>query len=224
MIPAADWIAVQKRLGVNKSIRTAKHDCGLLKGVLRCKCGSRMDIRTYTKNNITFSYYYCANMARQGKQKCNSGYIRIEGIDQSFLNQLRRLRLNPDGLKLRRASEDLPDTKTLRNRIRALDDSIRNLTAAMEQALDTSAIGYIIRKISELDKEKHSLEISLQKAELRILSARSEAEIEAEIYQSICYLLDNFETIDYRGKTELIRKIVKKCILDTETKDLRILF
>lgn len=224
VIPAADWISVQKRFGVNKLIRTAKYNCGLLKGVLRCKCGARMDIRTYTKNNITFSYYYCTSMARQGKQKCNSGYIRIEGVDQSFLNQLRRLRLNPDSLKLRKDSDDLPDAKSLRSQIRTMDESIRNLTAALEQALDTSAIGYIIRKISELDKEKHSLEISLQKAELRILSAKSDAEIEAEIYQSICYLLDNFDTIDYRGKTELIRKIVKKCILDTETNDLRILF
>lgn len=224
VIPAADWIAVQKRLGINKSIRTAKYDCGLLKGVLRCKCGARMDIRTYVKNNIQFSYYYCADMARQGKQKCNSDYIRVDSVDQSFLAQLRKLRLNPASLKLRKSSEELPDAKSLRNNIRALDDSIHNLTAALEQALDTAAAGYIIQKISGLDKEKHALEISLQKAELQILNAKSDAEIADEIYQSICYLLDDFETIDYRGKNELIRKIVKKCILDSETKDLRILF
>ena len=38
----------------------------------------------------------------------------------------------------------------------------------------------------------------------------------------MCYLLDNFDSIEYNAKNELIRKIVKKCIL--EDKNLRIIF
>lgn len=224
VIPASDWIAVQQRLGVNKMIRTAKHEYGILKGVLHCKCGARMEIRTYIKNGIAFSYYYCSKMAKQGRQACNTGYIRIEEVEESFLCQLRHIRLNPSGIKLRNLSEPISDTKTLRTDIRTLDESIKNLTAALTQAMDTAAAGYIIKQITELDKQKSALEASLRKAEVQALAAKSLEESEREIYESICYLLDNFDEISYSGKNELIRKSIKTCILDTETKNLRIVF
>lgn len=224
VIPASDWIAVQKRLGVNKMIRSAKHESGILKGVLRCKCGARMDVRTYVKNNITFSYYYCADMARKGKQVCNSGYIRVDEVEKSFLLQLRKIRLNPDGLKLRTQSECLPDIKAIRSDIKSTEASIRNLTNALTQAMDTAASGYIIKQISDLDKQKNALEASLRRAEVQELAQKTMADAETETYNSICYLLDNFDEINYSGKNELIRKIIKNCILDTETKNLRIVF
>ena len=224
VIPSSDWIAVQKRLGVNKSIRSAKHDCGMLKGVLRCKCGSRMDVRTYIKNNIVFSYYYCAAMSKQGKQKCNTGYIRVEEVEKSFLCQLKKLRLNPDNIKLRDDPIEFVNIKDLRLELKKTDDSIRNLTNALAQALDTAASGYIINQISELDKQKSSIEASIRRAEVRALAVKAEKEVEDEIYRSICYLLDNFDDISFSGKNELIRKIIKKCILDVDTKNLTIVF
>lgn len=224
VVPASDWIAVQKRLGVNKEVRTAKHDCGILKGVLRCRCGARMEVRTYVKNGIRFSYYFCADMARQGRQKCSTGYIRVEEVEKCFLRQLRSIRFNPDGFRLRRQSDGLVDTKTIRKDIRTAEDSIRNLTTALAQAMDTAASGYIIGRIAELDKQKNALEISLRKAETRALAEKSIADTEKEIYDGICYLLDNFNEISYTGKNELIRKIIKNCILDTEIKSLRIIF
>ncbi len=223
VIPAPDWIAVQQRLGINKAFRAAKHECGILKGVLRCKCGSRMDIRTYVKNNITFSYYYCARMARQGKQTCNTGYIRIEEVEEAFLSQLRTIRLKPSIIELRQPEKEL-DKKAIQSELHTLETSIKNLTAALTQAMDTAAAGYIIKQISDLDAQKSSLESSLHKAEMQALAARSLEDIRKDIYTSICYLLDNFDTISFSGKNELIRKIVKNCILDTETKELRIIF
>lgn len=38
VIPAVDWIAAQECLGLHKMIRAAKHDCGILKGIIRCQC------------------------------------------------------------------------------------------------------------------------------------------------------------------------------------------
>ncbi len=224
VITASDWIAAQKRLGVNKSIRSAKHEYGILKGVLKCRCGSRMDVRTYIKNNITFSYYYCATMAKQGKQKCNTGYIRVEEVEKSFLRQLKQIRMNPSVIKLRKIPTDVVDTKELRSEIKKTDESIKNLTNVLTQALDTAASGYIINQISNLDKQKRFLEDSIRRAEIRALASKSEKEAEQEIYAGICYLLDNFDDIGFSGKNELIRRIVKKCILDTDTKDLTIIF
>lgn len=224
VIPAADWISAQKRLGVNKMFHTAKYDCGILKGVMRCKCGARMDIRTYRKNGILFSYYYCTDMARQGKAKCDSGYVRIEEVEEAFLKQLRRIRFNPDGFKLHQDETDgsLQSTASIKAELKQIQASIDNLTTALMGAMDSAASTYIVGKIEELDKSKQLLEGNLRQALLRENNAQSVQDIENEIYNNICYLLDNFDSIEYTAKNELIRKIVKKCIL--EDKSLRIIF
>lgn len=224
VISAADWIAAQNRLGINKMYHTAKYDCGILKGVMRCKCGARMDIRTYMKNGIRFSYYYCTNMARQGKGKCDTGYTRIEEVEDAFLKQLRRIRLNPEGFKLHRDEMDgsLQSTSSIRAELKQLQASIDNLTNALMTAMDSTASSYIVTKIEELDKSKRVLEGNLRQASLRENSMRTLQDMETEIYNNICYLLDNFDSIEYTAKNELVRKIVRKCIL--EDKSLRILF
>ena len=223
VMPAADWIAAQQRLGINKMIHTAKYDCGILKGVIRCRCGARMDVRTYTKNNIRFSYYYCVDMAKQGKSKCNTGYVRIEEVEEAFLKQLRKIRFNPDGFKLQPDSVgSLQSTTTIKEELKQIESSIANLTAALMSAMDSAASSYIVAKIEELDKNKKTLEGNLRQAALQESVYKSLRETEDEIYNNICYLLDNFDSIEYTGKNELIRKIIKKCVLDD--KNLHIVF
>lgn len=224
VIPAADWITAQNHLGLHKMIRTAKHDCGILKGVIRCKCGARMDIRTYIKNGIRFSYYYCADMARQGKSKCNTGYIRIEEVEDAFLKQLRRIRFNPDGFKLHSDESDgsLRSISSINAELKQTQESINNLTNALTAAMDSPAASYIVTKIEELDKTMRNLETSLRQAQTRERNAKTIQETEQEIYSNICFLLDNFDSIEYTAKNELVRKIVKKCILDD--KSLRVIF
>lgn len=222
VIPATEWIAAQKRLGINKQIRTAKHKVGLLKGVLKCSCGSRMDVRTYYKNNIQFSYYFCTTMARQGKEVCNSEYVRVDKIDELFLNELRKIRLSPSGFSTIHASGIGRKPEDIKLEIKKLDDSIHNLTTALTQAMDSPAAGYIINQISDLDRQKTILEGELRKSLLDMSAAQTAEEAEKEIYNNICYLLDNFDSIDYTGKNELIRKTVKSCILDGQ--NLRIIF
>lgn len=224
VLPAADWIRVQERLSINKMYHTAKHECGILKGVIRCQCGARMDVRTYIKNNITFSYYYCTDMARQGKGKCNTGYVRTEKVEKAFLCQLRKIRFNPECLKLREENEVLPDIQTLKTETRRLQEAIDNLTQALMQAMNTTASAYIIKQIEDLDKQKKRIEDNLRKAAVQAAASKSLADTKKEIYSYICNLLDNFDTISYTGKNELIRKIIKNCTLDSETMSLRIYF
>ncbi len=223
VMPAADWIAAQNRLGINKMLRTAKYDCGILKGVIRCECGARMDVRTYTKNGLQFSYYYCTDMFRQGKGKCNTGYVRIEQVEKAFLKELRKIRFNPDGFKLRPdASGSLQSISSLKEELKQAQTSIDNLTAALANAMDSPAASYIIAKIEELDKHKKTLESNLRKATLQENANKSLEETETAIYENICYLLDNFDSIAYTGKNELIRRIIKTCVLDEDS--LRIIF
>lgn len=215
VIPASDWIAVQKRLGINKMIRSPKHEVGILKGVLKCSCGAGMNIRTYVKNNIRFSYYYCANMARMGKEYCDTEYVRVEKIDESFIDQLRKIQMNPASLHSKKDSNiTLQSSDSIRDEIKKLQSSIDNLTSALGQALETAAAGYIINQISELDTQKKKLEENLRNVLLQESQEKSAAETEQLLYNNICYLLDNFDHISYTGKNELIRKTVKNCIFD----------
>lgn len=216
VIPAAEWISAQEHLGINKMMHTPKYDCGILKGVIRCKCGARMDVRTYYKNDIRFSYYYCKDMARQGKAKCNTSYVRISDVEDAFLRELRKIRFNPEGFKLHRdaVTDTIQSVTSIKAEIKQTQTAIDNLTTTLMNAMDSTASSYIVAKIEELDKQKRALETNLRQATLREQAGKSLQETEKAIYNDICYLLDNFDTIEYSAKNELIRKIIKKCILD----------
>lgn len=222
VIPSGDWIAAQKRLGINKMYHTPKYEIGILKGVLHCKCGAKMDVRTYQQNGNLFSYYLCKTMVRQGRGACNSEYVRVDQIDAAFLRELQKLRLNPSGIRIRKESSHAPDVDSIQAEIRSTQKSIDNLTSALMQAMETPAAAYIIAQIGELDKQKRSLESSLRQARKLQLESNAAKETEDIIFRDICYLLDNFDQISYTGKNDLIRKIVKNCIYDGES--LRIIF
>lgn len=221
VVSSSDWIAVQKRLGSNKMFHAAKHESGILKGVIRCRCGARMDVRTYVKNNIMFSYYYCVDMARQGRDKCNSEYVRVNVVEDALFDELMQIRFNPERLHLKNdVFSDFQNSTAVRTEIRKLDSSIERLTSALMQADGSTAAGYIIKQIEELDSRKQTLQTELRRAELKESQDKTNADAEKEILGNICYLLDNFDTISFSGKNELIRKIIKKCTFDGENLDI----
>lgn len=225
VISASDWITAQNRLGIHKMFHSQKHEAGILKGVLRCSCGSRMDVRTYVKNDTKFSYYYCADMARRGKQFCNSQYIRTEKIDRLFTSSLQKIQLNPCARRVRIPDSHgqlSPDGRALKKEIKRIQLAIDNLTSALTQALETTAAGYIIHQIDDLDAQKKRLEGDLKNVSSQKTNAQSTNQNGNLIFKNICYLIDNFDLIDYTGKNELTGKIVKSCIFDG--KNLRIVF
>lgn len=218
VIAASNWIAAQNRLGIHKMIRSAKYECGILKGVLSCQCGARMEIRNYAKNGRIFSYYYCRDMHRQGKSKCNTGYIRAERIEDAFLKQFRKIRFRLNACKPRKDSAHFSQSiSSIKDELKQTAASIHNLTAALAQASSSPAAVYIISKLEELDNQKKTLEANLRKAALQATSNKPMQETEAYIYHNICYLLDNFDSIEYRAKQELLQKMIRKCTLNAET-------
>lgn len=217
VIPADKWIAAQKRLGINKSFHAAKYDIGLLKGIIKCSCGAPMDVRTYTKNNIQFSYYYCRTMVRRGKEYCNSQYIQVKKLDSVFLEKLKQIQLDPSRASLFQQEDiTIQTSAVLRKTLNSLDASIMNLTNALSQAMESSASEYIIKQIEELDNQKKKTQTALRNAEIKEAQQSQNENATDKLYRSICYLLDHFDEIDYHGKNELVRKIVKSCTFDGE--------
>ena len=220
VISAEDWINVQNRMRGNKQFRKRKYDVGLLKGVLKCGCGSRMLTRTYTKNNIQFSYYYCDCMARRGRAYCNSEYVRVEVIDNLFLKELQRIRLNPDYILLQDAVSDISNLSAIQSELRLVNASLGNLTLSLQENMTSTAAKYIIKQIEELDRHKNDLEAQLKKAELIERNKEKAENTRQYVYEQICYLLDNFDSLSYDSKNELIRKVVKTCTLNGKNLDI----
>ena len=223
VIPAADWIKCQERFGQNKMYRGNKYESGILKGVIRCKCGARIDVRTYVKNNSLFSYYYCSKMSRQGKTACSTGYIKVETVDNLFIQKLREIKLNPDCITLKTKSTYV-NTDKIHADLKKTCDSIRNLTNALMENSESSASSYIIAQIEKLDKEKKLLEKKLSVAEKNNRDAATAAETKETVYHNICKLLDNFDDMTYNEKNELLKNTVTSCVLEEEENELRIIF
>ncbi len=216
LIPSTDWIAVQKRLGANKQDRCNKYEVGILKGVLRCSCGSRMANRVYYKNNILFGYYYCQKAAREGDKSCIIHYYRIDAIDSLFINKLKEIRLNPGNIILKESSLiPLTDPAAIQTDIRKTESAIQNLTCNLQENAASSAAKYIIEQIETLDRKLSSLNSQLRQAQLQAAKQKSQEDQRTAIYDNICYLLDHFEEMSYVEKNEIVKKITQKCILDS---------
>ena len=214
VIPANDWIAVQERMGQNKQVRTLKYEVGILRGVLRCRCGRTMQNRVYIKNNRMFAYYFCPDRDRKGICYCNADFVKIETIDTLFMDKLMSMRIDEDFIKPQHNQHSLADVGVLKKEIHSTEAALENLTHQLQENLASTAAKYIVQQMEHLDKKLSALNNQLQYEELRNNKEKSEVEERKEISKNICFLLDNFDDMSYKEKNELIRRTVKKCVLD----------
>ena len=98
-----------------------------------------MDIRTYVKNGNQFSYYYCARMAREGKNVCDTGYIRVDTIDDAFIKKLMQIKSNPDMIKVRTTELDFVDINKIEAELKSIEQAIENLTNTLSENSSSTA-------------------------------------------------------------------------------------
>lgn len=210
----AEFIQIQNRFGQNKVYRTAKYHIGILKGVLRCSCGCKMEVRTHIDNGNLISYYYCSKMRRMGRTYCDTGYTRVEKVDDIFIRKLKDIKLDPDKISFKEPEKPTISPEKLQAELKALNTSMHNLMTSLEQNADSTAASYIIARIEQLDRDKRALESSIKKAELAEHNQQTMSETRKQIYENVCALLDGFEDMEYREKNELVKKTVESCILE----------
>ena len=214
-VTAKDWIAVQNRLGLKKQVRTSKYELGLLKGVLRCKCGHRMITKIYNQKGVQYRNYLCSVRDRMGKEYCDSRHVRMDDIDQLFLDKLKQIKLDKACIRIRDYTPPSGyDERQARQKISELETQIGNLTLALQDNSDAPAAKYIIRQIDRLDGEISVLNSEIQRSRIQDAQAAGSQNTVDYVYDQICFLLDNFESLSYREKNELVKKIVKECVFD----------
>lgn len=216
VLPSDQWLEAQKRLAANKQDRSNKYQVGILKGILRCGCGSRMCNRVYVKNEIQFAYYYCEAACRKGSSVCQIHYYRIDEIDSLFINKLKSIRLNPEYIKLQSDTQEILNADSIQADLKTTAAAISNLTLQLQENLSSPASKYIIGQIEGLDKKLNALKARQRRAQLQLQKAGDKDQQTKRIYENIAYLLKHFDNMDYTEKNECVKRITQKCVLDGE--------
>ncbi len=220
LIPAKKWLSVQERFGKNMIDRTRKYDVGLLKGIVKCKCGYTMRVqhkinKTYNK---VYDNYFCQNRNRRGVQFCDMKMVHVEDLDNLLLNVLKDISLDKKLLnkymKQDNSSKDLRSTEPIQNEIKTLERKIVNLTTSLQENMNSAAAKYIITEIERLDKQIIGLNYELREAALHQKEVIKKTESIEDIYSKICLYLSKFDSLDYSEKTSFLQDILKECVWD----------
>ena len=172
-----------------------------------------MHNRVYIKNGKMFAYYFCQERDRKGLQYCDAEFVKINVIDEMFLDKLKEIRLNPEYVYPEK-EKNTTDIDELKKEIRSVERSLDNLTMQLQENIASTASKYIISQMETLDRKLESLSRKLHTEEVRKVNEKTEEEEKKEIFNNICFFLDNFDKLSYKEQNELVRKIVKQCVLD----------
>ncbi len=221
-MPAAKWLAVQERFARNKFEKTPKYDIPLLKGVLRCSCGSAMLVSRKKKTNgDVSSWYYCLRRMKRGVEACDRSQIKIDILDQKVLNILRSIELDPTMVYnfVKTNEKPLPDVKAINSKISSVETKIGRLAASLALADNSVASKYIVSEIEKLDSDLQVLkrERSTINAEIRKQSVlKQSVQDKARQISDLMRELDEFTAEE---KNNIIKDILKECVWDgTELK------
>lgn len=222
IIPAEKWLAVQERFGRNKIDKTSKHEIGLLKGILKCKCGYTMRVqhkvdRVYNK---VYDNYFCQQRNRRGPEYCDMKMVRVECLDSELLKILKQLSLHKELIEryMKQTGSNninpIRDTSIIKKEISNIERKIENLTTALQESEGSSAAKYIISEIEKLDKQIASLNFELRELDFKEQENKKKKENINIIYNKICKYLNKFDTLSYAAKVKYLHGIIKECVWD----------
>lgn len=219
-IPADMWLETQARFSKNKFNKTMKHEVPLLKGILRCSCGSGMQVSRRRRTDGVSSWYYCIKRARIGQDHpCSSHHTKIELLDNKVMEVLTSIEHDPELIRTytENAGSVTIDIKSIESKVRSCENKISRLTESLSMAEGTAATKYVLSEITRLDLELQALqrEHSMAIAENEKQSmARKTAE---EKVNDISKLIQGFDDLTSKERNIILREIISKCVWDGET-------
>ncbi len=228
IISSDTWLSVQNRFGKNIIDKTRKYNIGLLKGILKCKCGYTMRVqhkidKTY---NRVYDYYYCQNRNRRGVMYCDMNSVDVSKLDDALLELLQELTVNKDKLRTllhkERPASPVRNQSTVIKEINSVEKKISNLASALQDALGSTASKYIIAEIEKLDKQISGLNYELR--ELRLIE-RDSKKIDEDVdilQERIINYLKVFNNLEYNDKAKFLADLFSECTWDGDELFLRI--
>ena len=162
------WLSIQSRFGKNKIDKTRKHEIGILKGIVKCKCGYTMHVQHKEDKiyNRVYDNYFCQNRNRRGKEFCDLRMVPVADLDKAIIKLLKEISFDKNLLNQYIKKENsvfIPRTKNdIQKEISDLTSKIENLTEILQDNTESVASKYVIAKIEELDKKISGLKFELR--------------------------------------------------------------
>lgn len=218
-ISAEKWLAVQARFSKNKFDHTMKYDVPLLKGILRCSCGSIMNCSRKKKVDGSVStWYYCLKRMRQGAEVCDRSQIKIDLLDEKVLDVLRSIEHDPALIRLyvqdNDCSSDTPDLKVLISRISSCESKIERLVSSLSMSENPAVSRHIISEIERLDLNLQALKRERGLAESIMRNSASSAKSAEEKAADISRFIHGLNGFNAQEKNEILRNVIQECTWD----------
>nr|WP_295684370.1 recombinase family protein [uncultured Lachnoclostridium sp.] len=223
LISSSKWLTVQAQFGRNKIDKTRKHEVGLLKGIIKCKCGYAIRVQHKVDKvyNKIYDNYYCSNRNRRGIDFCDLKMVRVEELDGLILSILKEISIDENVLsRYINQTNKTPDYErsktTIINEVKSVERKIRNLTISLQENIASSASKYIISEIEKLDKQLTELNSELREVTLHEKNKIKSVNDLHYISSKIKSYMQNFDTLLYSEKTKFLQEIIKDCVWDGE--------
>ncbi len=224
-ISAEKWLAVQKQFGRNVLNKTTKYDVTLLKGVLRCKCGSIMQVAHRKRIHDVGSWYYCLKRMKQGAEACpDSHHIKTELLDNKVIEIFRNINADPSLIDafVKKTDCKKPDLPDIKRKIVSTNKKIETLASSLALSKDSVAAKYIISEIEKLDFELDNLRRQELDAAALMRESRNQEKMAQARINDIRNLIENFDNFTAAERNDIVKTVVSECIWDGETLSLRL--
>lgn len=216
------WLAVQKRFGLNEIDKNRKYEIGILKGILKCKCGYTMGVKhkvdkTYQK---IYDDYFCQQRSRKGKEYCDCKFVHVNILDDAVLDVLKNIKLNKSIINKYVPQDDnkvsIYQKKELEKKIKNIELKIFNLTAAIADNSSSSATKFLVEEIERLDKQLANLQSELKEISSLFCKKEQIEKNKESKYMEVCKIVDNLDKLSYKELNDLLKKLLTECIYDGE--------
>lgn len=224
LMTSEKWLSIQSKFGHNIINKTRKYKIGILKGVLRCKCGYTMRAQHKVDKiyNKTYDNYFCQQRNRKGLEYCDIHLVSIEKLDQAVLNIIKDIALDKSTIDNYVYQNDalyscMRSVAAINKDIAKTEDKIKNITSALASSKDSTATKYLIAEIEKLDKNLTGLKYELMESES---NERKQSKMQYEKedkYKTVCYIAQNLNTLEYDELNGLMKDLLKECIWDGVT-------
>lgn len=187
----------------NDHYRSPYHGKHLLTGLLFCgNCGARYFVygsrsKNGKKLGTKYSYYKCysrdGNKTMKKMDGCKNPNIRVEKLDRAVMDEIKKLKVDPDYLESLIQSSDNPKKIGERSEIRVIKKRIEEVEGRINKIMDLYTVGYIPLsdlgdRVKHLYEEKEKLEKSLEN-----LSGAEEKEPERLTIEETREILDIYQ-------------------------------
>lgn len=209
--------------------RSPYHGKYLLSGLLFCgNCGARYFVATSRRKDKRYAYYKCYSRDGNSQMKkidgCKNPNYKVEVLDQAVLDEIKKLKLDPDYIDQIIAadrSEDLGennDLLILKNKLTEIENKINKLMDLY--TLGTIPFSDIGDRIKPLYEEKDQLETEIQKYQVQIKTP--DVLSKSDTKDILNRYADQIDTADLSVKRELVQALIRKIEIGSERNTIKI--